>query len=291
MAHPPEGNADDNAEQAAPQRLGEYALLSVIGKGSMGIVYKSVDPHTRLPVALKTIRRDLLHHDDSQNLSARFRIEARVASGLSHSGIISVYAYGEQEDYAYIAMEYVEGRSLQEYLKQAVPFDAARVIDIMAQLLEGLQYAHDRGVWHGDIKPANILITSSGQAKIADFGIARIESSASAQIDAIMGTPGYIAPETYLSDAFDSRIDVFAAGAVLYQLIAGVPPFAGTAEEVMFKVCYETPLPPSMAGGSPSLQPFDAVVLQALARQPEDRFASAAQFLGALRQAHLRIPD
>jgi serine/threonine protein kinase len=159
-----------------------------------------------------------------------------------------------------------------------------QAVNIVSQLLEALQYAHDRGVWHRDIKPANILLTANGRVKVTDFGIARIESSLLTQMGAIMGTPGYIAPETYLTDTFDGRIDVFAAGAVLYQLLAGVPAYVGTAERIMFEVCYETPPPPSVAGRLLHLQPFDAVVLRALARRPEDRFASAAQFRDALVQ-------
>jgi serine/threonine-protein kinase len=268
--------------KSAPKRLGEYPLLGAIGKGSMGVLYKSVDPRTGRPVALKTIRRDLLDSDGTESFSARFRIEAQAAGGLTHPGIVAVYEYGEEEAYAYIVMEYVEGRSLQECFGQQVSFSVKRAVNILSQLLEALQYAHDRGVWHRDVKPANILITRNDQVKLTDFGIARIESSMLAQECAIMGTPGYIAPETYLSDTLDCRIDVFAAGAVLYQLLAGAPPFVGTAEKVMFKVCYEAPSPPSVAGRMPSLQPFDAVVMQALARRPEDRFASAAQFREAL---------
>src|ERR1700730_2591009 len=282
---PPQGKSNGITEQAAPERLGKYLLLSVIGKGSMGIIYKSVDPHIKRPVALKTIRRDLLFDDDNENFSARFRIEAQAAGSLTHPGIVAVYEYGEEGAFAYIAMEYIEGRSLRECFEQKAPFSVAQVVNILAQLLEALQYAHDRGVWHRDIKPANILIMSNGQVKVTDFGIARIESSMLTQVGAIMGTPGFIAPEMYLCDAFDNRIDVFAAGVVLYQLLAGAPPFVGTAEKVMFKVCYETPLPPSVAGRLPSLQPFDAVVLKALARRPVDRFSSAAQFLEALLQA------
>src|ERR1700688_1547935 len=255
----------------------------------MGVIYKSVDPHIKRPVALKTIRRDLLIDEDNDNFSARFRLEAQAAGGLAHPGIVAVYEYGEEGAFAYIAMEYIEGRSLRECFEQKAPFSVAQVVSILSQLLEALQYAHDRGVWHRDIKPANILIMSNGQVKVTDFGIARIESSMLTQVGAIMGTPGFIAPEMYLSDAFDNRIDVFAAGVVLYQLLAGAPPFVGTAEKVMFKVCYETPLPPSVAGRVPSLQPFDAVVLKALAKRPDDRFASAAQFLAALRQAHEHV--
>src|SRR6266404_3163478 len=283
---PPQGKSNGITEQAAPERLGKYPLLSVIGKGSMGIIYKSIDPHIKRPVALKTIRRDLLVDDSNENFSARFRIEAQAAGGLTHPGIVAVYEYGEEGAFAYIAMEYIEGRSLRECFEQKVPFTIAQIVSILSQLLEALQYAHDRGVWQRDIKPANILIMSTGQVKVTDFGIARIESSMLTQVGAIMGTPGFIAPEMYLGDHFDNRVDLFAAGVVLYQLLAGASPFVGSAEKVMFKVCYETPLPPSVAGRLSSLQCFDSVVMKALARRPEDRFTSAAQFLGALLQAH-----
>ena len=286
---PPEVKVNGITEQAAPERLGKYPLLSVIGKGSMGIIYKSMDPHIKRAVALKTIRRDLLVDDANENFSARFRIEAQAAGGLAHPGIVSVYEYGEEGEFAYIAMEYVEGRSLRECFEQKAAFSAAQVVGILTQLLEALQFAHDRGVWHRDIKPANILIMNTGQVKVTDFGIARVESSMLTQIGAVMGTPGFIAPEMYLGDTFDHRIDVFAAGVVLYQLLAGTPPFTGTPEKVMFKVCYEAPLPPSVAGRLPSLQPFDAVVMQALARRPGDRFPSASQFLTALQQAHTHV--
>lgn len=269
------------------EQLGKYQLLGVIGTGAMGIVYKSVDPHIKRPVALKTIRRELLEEDASENHPARFRREAQAAGNLAHPGIVAVYEYGEEDVYAYIAMEYVEGRSLRECFEQHVAFSLTQIVDMLSQLLEALQYAHARGVWHRDIKPANILLMANGRVKLADFGIARIESSMLTRADAIMGTPGFIAPEMYLSESFDSRIDLFAAGAVLYELLAGAPPFTGSPERVMFKVCYETPALPSVAAHLPAIQPFDAVVMKALARNPAERFATAAQFLEALRLAHV----
>jgi eukaryotic-like serine/threonine-protein kinase len=278
---PPKAQADGTFGQAAPERLGKYLLLSVIGRGSMGIVYKSVDPQIERAIALKTIRRELLD-DEMENFSAAFRIEAQVAGGLIHPGIVRVYEYGEAEGYAYIAMEYVEGHSLRDCLERKVRFNTDQAINILAQLLKALQYAHEHGVWHRDVKPANILLMGDGQVKVTDFGIARVESSNLTQAGAIMGTPGFIAPEMYLSDEFDHRIDLFAAGVVLYHLLAGVPPFVGTAEKIMLKVCYEAPLPASVVARQPSLRPFDAVVLKALARRPEDRFSSAAEFLEAL---------
>jgi len=159
MESPPKSSI----EQTIPDRLGKYRLLGVIGKGSMGVLYKTFDPHIKRPVALKTIRRDLLEDDGTENFSARFRHEAQAAGGLAHPGIVAVYEYGEDDTHAYIAMEYVEGRSLRECFEQRVAFSVTQVVEIVSQLLEALQYAHEHGVWHRDIKPANILLLSNGR--------------------------------------------------------------------------------------------------------------------------------
>jgi eukaryotic-like serine/threonine-protein kinase len=280
------------AGTVTPDRIGNYALLRVIASGAMGILYESVDLQTRWRIALKVLRRDLLNTVDTEGFLAKFRGEALVAADLDHAGIVSVYDYGEEAGYAYIAMEYVEGRSLRDCFEPGGPMGQRKVafsigdsVDITSQLLEALQYAHERGVWHRDIKPANVLISHSGQIKVADFGIARTEPPTSDGAEDVMGTPGYIAPETYLSDTFDHRVDVFAAGAVLYQLFAGVPAFVGTAEQIMLQACYEKPLPPSMASGLPALRQYDAVVLRALAKRPKERYSSAAEFREALLKA------
>lgn len=261
-------------------------MLRVIASGAMGILYESVDLRTRRHIALKVLRWDLLNAVDAEGLLAKFRGEARVAADLNHAGIVPVYDYGEEAGYAYIAMEYVEGRSLRDCHERKVAFSIGDAVDIMSQLLDALQHAHEHGVWHRDIKPANVLISHSGQIKVADFGIARMEPSASDGSEDVMGTPGYIAPETYLSDTFDNRVDVFSAGAVLYQLFAGVPAFVGTAQQIMFQACCEQPLPPSMASGLPALRRYDAIVLRALAKRPQERYSSAAEFREALSAAH-----
>lgn len=280
------------ARTVAPERIGKYALLRVIASGAMGILYESVDLQTRWRIALKVLRRDLLNAADMEGFLPRFRREALVAAGLHHAGIVSAYEYGEEAGYAYIAMEYVEGRSLRDCFRPGGPMGRGKVafsivdsVDIMSQLLEALQYAHEHGVWHRDIKPANVLISRGGQIKVADFGIARTEPSTPGGSEDVMGTPGYIAPETYLSDTFDNRVDVFAAGAVLYQLFAGVPAFVGTAAQIMLQACCERPLPPSVASGLRALRQYDAVVLRALAKRPKERYSSAAHFREALLNA------
>jgi len=159
-------------------------------------------------------------------------------------------------------------------------------VAIMAQVLDALQHAHERGVWHRDVKPSNLLLAREDRLKVTDFGIARIDSPASEPPEAILGSPGYIAPEAYLDETCDQRVDVFAAGVVLYLLLAGAPPFHGTPHEIMLKVCYGTVQPPSVVAGSAVVQPLDKVVMRALARDSEERFTSAAQFRTALLDAH-----
>jgi tRNA A-37 threonylcarbamoyl transferase component Bud32 len=275
--------------QRPPRNLGKYPVLGQLGKGAMGVVYKSFDPVIRRPVALKTIRKELLDDaEEASNFGKRFRNEAQAAGRLLHPGIVAVYEYGEDEHYAFIAMEYVEGRSLRQYFESHVRFAEDDLVSVMAQLLEALHYAHEQGVWHRDIKPANIIIMSNGHVKVADFGIARVESSTLTQVGVVMGTPGFIAPEQYLGRDIDHRVDVFAAGVVLYELLAGHPPFSGSKESVMYKVCHEAPEPPSLAAGNPLYARFDPVVLRALAKRAEDRYGSAAQFRADLLEAHDR---
>jgi serine/threonine protein kinase len=271
----------------------------------MGILYEAVDLQTRRQIALKVLRPDLLNAADTENFRAKFRAEALSAAGLHHAGIVSVYDYAEDAGHAYIAMEYVDGPSLRDCFEPARPmgqpagpmgqrkvaFSIGDSVNILSELLEALQYAHEHGVWHRDIKPANVLICRSGRVKVADFGIARTKLSMSEVADDVMGTPGYIAPETYSSDTFDNRVDVFAAGAVLYQLFAGVPAFVGTAQQIMLQTCYEKPLPPSMTSGLPALRQYDATVLRALAKRPEERYSSAAEFREALLKAHRAVTN
>jgi len=256
----------------------------------MGVLYESLDMETGSRIALKVLHRDLLSAVGTDNFIARFQREALLTAGLKHPGIVSVYEHGEESGCAYIAMEYLQGSDLRDCFENEVGFSIRDSVEILSQLLRALQYAHEQGVWHGDIKPSNVLISNSGQVKIADFGIARAASTWMDEPDDVMGTPGYVAPETYLSDAVDHRIDVFAAGAVLYRLLTGVPPFEGTAQQIMLQACYEKPLPPSMASGQPALRPYDGVVLRALAKRPQERYSSAAEFHEALMEAHTVHP-
>ncbi|MFL6662558.1 MAG: serine/threonine-protein kinase [Rhizobacter sp.] len=266
-----------------PQRLGKYPISEIIGKGAMGIVYRGYDPVIKRAVAIKTIRKELIDDDDkTETLSGRFRREAQAAGTLNHPGIVSVYEYGEDAHHAYIAMEYVEGSSLREYLANGSTFDEHDSVSIMAQLLDALQFAHDHAVWHRDIKPANILVMGNGRIKLTDFGIARIESADRTKTNVIMGTPGYIAPEMYLSGQVDHRVDIFSAGVLFYNLLSGQAPFRGRSEAVMYDVCYHDPVPPSTVDPTRRWPKYDAIVARALEKKPENRYQSAAAFRAAI---------
>jgi eukaryotic-like serine/threonine-protein kinase len=268
-----------------PARLGKYEIERVLGKGAMGIVYKARDPHIERAVAIKTVRKDLLDADLAEQFMARFRNEARAAGRLHHPNIVGIYEYGEDADVAYIAMEYVEGTGLREYLNRKARFDIGQIVAIMSQLLHALDFAHAQGVVHRDVKPANLILTSSGALKVADFGIARVDASNLTMTGMVMGTPSYMAPEQCQGLPSDHRADVFSAGVVLYELLTGLKPFAGSIETIAYKICHEQPRPPSELSALALSASMDALVATALAKRPDDRFQHARAFDLAIRLA------
>lgn len=267
-----------------PTRLGKYTIDGVLGSGAMGVVYLATDPMIQRRVALKTIQRSLVDGDVSgSSIAARFRNEAQAAGRLTHPGIVSIYEYGEDGDTAFIAMEYVEGQDLSKILAVNPVMSEPMLLQVMDQLLAALHYAHERGVWHRDIKPANLIITQSGQVKVTDFGIARIRDAALTQVTSTIGTHGYMAPEQYRGSDIDHRVDIFAAGVLLYRLLAGVPPFGGAPEAIMYKVLHITPTVPSVAGEIKRNLQLDSVVIKALAKDAKERYPTAGAFREALR--------
>jgi eukaryotic-like serine/threonine-protein kinase len=274
-----------------PERLGKYTITGVLGDGAMGVVYTGFDAGIQRRVALKTIHKKLIDDDkQAESIAARFRNEAQAVGRLLHPGIVAIYEYGEDENTAFIAMEYVEGRNLAQVLTKTRLLPEAELLRIMDQLLDALACAHQHQVWHRDIKPANLILTATGQLKVADFGIARIENRALTQVDAVIGTPGYMAPEQYVGDAIDHRVDIFAAGVLLYRLLSGEAPFTGTYEAVMYKILNEHPVPPSQVEGSGRSARFDGLVAKAIAKDPQARFTSAAEFREVLSRVAAGLP-
>ena len=288
-------------------KLGKYLVRRQLGKGAMGIVYEGFDPAIERTVAIKTILPSQLGGAQYAEVMARFKREAQAAGRLNHQGIVAVYDYGEEvpedldaeemtmmapaadakpaERVAYIAMEFVRGRELRDFLEQGERFKPADIARLMGEILDALDHAHAQGVVHRDMKPANLIVLPSGSVKIADFGIARLESSELTQAGAVLGTPSYMSPEQFMGHPVDGRSDLFSCGVILYQLLTGEKPFTGeSTTTIMYKVLREDPVPPSQInlGLAPAV---DGVVRKALAKNPDERFQSGREFAQALREA------
>jgi len=278
---------DPSPTQSLPARLGKYEIVGVLGQGAMGVVYDAVDPHIDRRVAVKAIRAPLLHSPEHEPLvTARFRTEAQAAGRLSHPNIVSIYEYGEAGDERFIAMEYVRGVSLLQLLARGARLPLGDVASVMLQLLDALECAHEQRVWHRDIKPANLLITAEGRLKVTDFGIARIETSDLTLPSSVLGSSGYMAPERYTAGVPDCRVDIFSCGVLLYEMLTGQRPYRGSNSQVMYQVLNdEPPAPSTLDIDDPPPPRLDAVVAQAMARDPKARYASAAQMRDALREA------
>jgi tRNA A-37 threonylcarbamoyl transferase component Bud32 len=272
---------------AEMSRIGKYEIRRELGRGAMGVVYEAYDPMIKRIVALKTIRADQLAGDNAETVVARFRREAQAAGRLSHPGIVSIYDVGEDNGVWYIAMEFVQGRELKDHFEANERFAPPDIVRIMTQILDALGYSHRLGVIHRDVKPANVILLPGGGVKVADFGIAHIESSNMTQVGTVLGTPSYMSPEQIMGLPVDGRSDLFSAGVILYQFLTGERPFSGSATATMHKVLEEDPLPPSRFNVQvPGA--MDAVVRKALAKRPDERYQSAEEFAAALADAARR---
>jgi eukaryotic-like serine/threonine-protein kinase len=269
-----------------PTTIGKYSITREIGRGAMGMIYEGFDPTIERRVAIKTILPEYLHGDGNDDAAERFRREAQASGRLSHPSIVQVYEYSEARDgAAYIVMEYAEGISLKQLIKQRARLEIADVFLIMKQLLGALAYSHKQGVIHRDIKPANIMVTPDLGLKLMDFGIARIGVSGMTQVGMMVGTPAYAAPEQIRGLDVDARTDLWACGVVLYELLTKTNPFAaGSFEAMMNNVLTMTPYPPStLRPGLPAA--LDYFVGLALSKRASDRFANANEFLRELMSA------
>jgi hypothetical protein len=262
-------------------QVGKYKILEKLGQGAMGEVFRAHDPVLGRDVAIK-ILAESLSGDDSARL--RFQREARSAAQLNHPNIITVHDFGEEQGMAYMAMELLEGADLRELIEQHRVGGLEDRLVIMEQILEGLAFAHSRGVFHRDLKPGNIHVLPNGQVKIMDFGLARRAQDAAAT-GVVMGTPYYMAPEQAEGDRPTAQTDIFSVGALFYELLSGRRPFSGpTIAAVVFAVVHRDPEPLTHVAPElpPALEPF---VMRALAKAPADRYADAAEMLRALRRA------
>ncbi len=260
-----------------PENIGRYRIVSELGKGAMGVVYKAVDPNIGRTVALKTMRVDV-HGIESAEMLQRFKNEARAAGLLSHPNIVTIYDAGELEGTFYIAMEFMEGKTLQEVLHAERMLSPEQAVDIMRQVCAGLDYAHARGVIHRDIKPANIMILPDRTVKIMDFGIAKSGGSGLTSTGQVLGTPNYMSPEQVKGRKLDGRSDLFSLGVVLYEAVTGERPFTGeNVTTIIYKIVNENPPAPADLDATVPAG-LSAVVMRALSKTPEARYQNGAEF-------------
>jgi eukaryotic-like serine/threonine-protein kinase len=261
---------------------GRYRIIGRLGSGGMADVYEAEDTQLGRRVALKLLHRRFA---EDPEFVERFRREASSAAGLNHPNIVQVFDRGAWDGTYYIAMELLEGRNLKQVVRDHGALDPALAADIVLQILKAARFAHRRGIVHRDIKPHNVIVDEEGRAKVTDFGIARAGASDMTETGSIMGTAQYLSPEQAQGQPVDARSDLYSIGVVLYELLAGVPPFdADSPVTIALKQVSEDPIPPRVR--NPAVPPaLDAVVMRALRKDPAARFQSADDFIVALESA------
>jgi eukaryotic-like serine/threonine-protein kinase len=277
-------------EMTTPQHLSDrYEIGEILGFGGMSEVHLARDQRLHRDVAIKVLRADLAR-DPSFYL--RFRREAQNAAALNHPAIVAVYDTGEAETPAgplpYIVMEYVDGVTLRDIVHTEGPMPAKRALEVIADACQALNFSHQHGIIHRDVKPANIMISKTGAVKVMDFGIARALSDANSvtQTAAVIGTAQYLSPEQARGEKVDARSDVYSLGCVLYEILTGEPPFVGDSPvAVAYQHVREDPVPPSHRHNDISPE-LDAVVLKSLAKNPDNRYQTAAEMRADLVRVH-----
>ncbi|MEW9556007.1 Stk1 family PASTA domain-containing Ser/Thr kinase [Nonomuraea sp. NPDC050783] len=273
---------------------GRYELDGVVGRGGMAEVYRARDIRLDRIVAIKTLRSDLARDHTFQ---ARFRREAQSAASLNHPAVVAVYDTGEDvtdgTPVPYIVMEYVDGRTLRDLLRQDRRLLPERAIELVDGILRALDYSHRGGIVHRDIKPANVMITRAGDVKVMDFGIARAMADSAAtmtQTAQVIGTAQYLSPEQARGERVDARSDIYSTGCVLYELLTGQPPFTGDSPvAIAYQHVREEPIPPSQI--DPEIPAWaDAIVLKAMAKDPAQRYQSAGEMRADIQRAMSGMP-
>lgn len=267
--------------------IGKYRLESLVGQGAMGVVYRGFDPDIERPVAIKMLHEHLVSGREEDHLLTRFRQEAQAAARCLHTNIVTLFDYGVLEHSPYMVMEYVDGIDLRSFLRERVGLSFRQIVDLVVQVLDALDYAHRQGVVHRDIKPANILLLDSGQVKVTDFGVAKLDTSDLTHVGDIIGTPSYMSPEALRGELVDGRSDLYSAGIVLLELLSGERPrkqgVVWEPAEIEAAVVASHRLPPRL------VEDFSELITRALAEDPADRFESGQTF--AVRLKSLTSPN
>ncbi len=277
-----------------PEQLGRYKIVDVIGRGAMGTVYKAIDPAIDRIVAIKTVNL-ALSKEDLAEYEARFQQEIKAAGRLNHPNIVTIYDVGRNEKLAYMAMEFLDGTELKDLLASGERPNVEITVDLMAQVADGLAFAHERDVVHRDIKPSNIMVikvTNGVLAKITDFGIARMPASAvKTMTGMILGSPRYMSPEQVIGKTIDYRSDIFSLGVVLYETLTGIAPFDGdNVNAIMYATVNSNPAPPSTLNPDVAIM-LDLIVAKALSKVLEVRYQSMGEFAADLREVRRMLAN
>jgi hypothetical protein len=259
-----------------PAQIGRYQVIERVGKGGMGVLFRGMDPVLDREVAIKLMLVDF--SDDEEQMRPRFYVEARAAAKLQHRNIVTVFEFAEEGNTPYIVMEFLRGTSLAARMVSPLPLPLDAKLDVIAQLCDALHYAHEQGVIHRDVKPANVFLLTDGTVKLLDFGIAKMTTSTLTRQGDVLGSASYMSPEQVRgSDTVDGRADIFSVGVVLYELLAGKKPFeADQPTATIVKILNDEPTPIESLVPDLPAQLVNAVN-RALAKNPEDRFASAGE--------------
>ncbi len=250
----------------------------------MGTVYKGRDPKINRPLAIKTIRfSDEFDDNELKEIKERFFREAELAGKLLNPGIVAIYDVGEDYGLTYMAMEFLDGKNLEKYCKKGSLLPIRKVLDIVAETADALEYAHNNGIIHRDIKPANIMLLKHGKIKVTDFGIAKSMSSSNTRSGIILGTPNYMSPEQIIGRQIDGRSDIFSLGVVFFQLITGELPFRGENLNDLFYQITQVKHPSPSKISPRVVKPCEQIINKALAKDPDRRFRRANDLAKYLR--------
>jgi eukaryotic-like serine/threonine-protein kinase len=265
-----------------PTKIGRYEIIERVGRGGMGVLYRGRDTVLDREVAIKVMVTDF-DTDGDEDARPRFYREARAAAKLQHRNIVTIFEFGEEEHTPFIVMEFLRGQDLARRVRTEPPLGLGEKIDVVADLCTGLHFAHEQGVVHRDVKPANIWVQQDGSVKLLDFGIAKFASSTMTRQGAVFGSVAYMSPEQVGGSEVDGRADVFSAGVVLYELLAGKKPFEGsTPTAVLARIVDDRPAPIEALGADVP-RPLAAAVAKALQKDREKRYRHAADFAADLR--------
>jgi serine/threonine-protein kinase len=272
--------------------VGRYEVISELGHGAMGIVYKARDPKIDRLLAIKTIRfSDEFEETRLNEIKDRFYREARISGQLSHPSIVAVYDVGEDYDLSYLAMEFLTGENLQKYCMKGNLLPLRRLLDILAQTADALDYAHNHEVIHRDIKPANIMLLENDKIKVTDFGIAKAVSDSKTKSGVVLGTPNYMSPEQINGQDLDGRSDIFSLGVVFFELLTGQLPFGGSSlANLFYRITHgKHPSPRQFNPRVPI--PVEQILDKILEKTPDKRFQSASELAKYLRMLIERIDE